>query len=57
MLEVVEGREADAEVIEGEPAADLFECNGEYLGSIRIRDRGRFGNLERELLRVDALFG
>ena len=53
VLEVVEGAEARAEVVEGEAAAQAAQPVGEALGVLQVRDRGRLGELEDERRRID----
>ena len=53
VLEVVEGAEAGAEVVEGEPAAQAAQPLGEAPGPLDVHDRRRLGHLEDEPGRVD----
>src|SRR5450755_3760298 len=48
VLEVVEGREPGAEVIEREPAAQLTQIVSEITGAVDVRDRGGLGELEHQ---------
>ena len=48
VFEVVEGREAGAEVVEREVAAVLAEGVGELLGVFDVRDCGGFGEFDDE---------
>ena len=49
VLEVVEGAEARAEVVQGEAAAELAELLGEAARGGDVVDRGGLGDLEDQL--------
>ena len=53
VLEVVERPEPGAEVVEREAAAEVGQAAGELGGLGHVRDRGRLGDLEDQLGRVD----
>ena len=55
VLQFVEGRIADAEIIERQVAADMPKRVSEDLGAIGVRDGGRFGDLEGQMRRVDVI--
>ena len=54
VLEVVEGAEAGAEVIEREAAAEVAQVLREGLGVGDVGDGGGLGDLEDQVRRVDA---
>ena len=54
VLQVVEGGEAGAEVVEREAAAEPGQALREGAGLLHVGDRGGLGDLEHEAARIDA---
>ena len=53
-LQIGEGGEAGAEVVEDEAAAELLERQDELARAPQVRDRRRLGDLEAETARLDV---